>query len=160
MPHNPLRVNSIIDSCAFNPHEAEAQSARKVLELADRGEVILVVAHSTKKEIDHPHTPADVRQRALDRIVTLNVDLTPQELRTKEDILTILAGDGNRDRMKADAEHVFEAQKYGGYFITTDDRILAKADVLHRTYGVHIVRPSEFVAAVESALRRSARTRN
>ena len=107
----------------------------------------LITAH----EFDHPHTPRDVQLRAAERIHTLVVASTPDEQRTKDEILTILTGDGRRERMQADAEHVFEAQKYGGFFITTDNRLLSKGNELKRRFGLQILPPSEFLAVVERA---------
>ncbi len=45
--------------------------------------------------------------------------------------------------------HVFEAQKYGLYFITTDERILSRADSLHDLCRVIVLRPSEFLALLK-----------
>jgi len=47
--------------------------------------------------------------------------------------------------MVDDADHVFEASKYCGYFITTDKRILNKKDELERICSAIIVKPSEFL---------------
>ena len=47
---------------------------------------------------------------------------------------------------------MFEAQKYGGYFVTTDKRILSRAGELKKRCGISILVPSDFLAG---PLRRS-----
>ncbi len=47
--------------------------------------------------------------------------------------------------MKKDAEHVFYAGKHGGYFITTDERIIKKKQELESICGAIIVKPTEFI---------------
>lgn len=67
----------------------------------------------------------------------------------KQAIWDVLTGNGKPEKMKADAEHVFEASKYGSYFITTDRRILDKRDDLSKI-GVScwIILPSELLGIV------------
>ena len=48
-----------------------------------------------------------------------------------------------------DAQHIFEAQKYGDYFITTDDRILKRAGKLYDLLKLRIVKPSQFLAMIK-----------
>jgi hypothetical protein len=106
----------------------------------------LHIAHSTQKEIDHPHTPVWVKRAAGGLIFSMPVQLTPPEAALLNDITHILAGTGRVDNVTQDAQHVFEAQKYGHYFITTDRRVLARADVLTQRCSVGIVLPSEFLS--------------
>lgn len=47
--------------------------------------------------------------------------------------------------MKQDSEHIFESAKYGGYFITTDERILKHREILSAVCMAKIVKPSEFL---------------
>lgn len=149
MPINPLRTNNLIDSCAFDPkYEPEASASVEIFQLANEGKFQLIVAHSTQKEIDHPNTPAWVKAEAQSRIYTLNVQLTANELAVLAKIEAILAGNGKVENIKQDAQHVFDAQKYGSYFITTDKRILLRAEQLARECTVSVLRPSEFLALV------------
>ena len=60
----------------------------------------------------------------------------------------ILTGQGKPENSAADARHVFEAQKYGSYFITTDARILKRAEELQAACDINIVLPREFLALV------------
>jgi len=78
-------------------------------------------------------------------IYTIETSLTNGEKQQKIEILKILTGSGNPERMKKDAEHVFEAGKYGGYFITTDKRILEKKSDLEAICSATIVKPSELL---------------
>jgi hypothetical protein len=156
--HDPLITNNHIDSCAFDPkYEPEATASAEILRLADAGHFQLNVAHSTQKEIDHPNTPDSVKRRAAERIYTLEVELTQDEYRLRADIQSILAGNGQLENVAQDAKHVFEAQKYGGYFITTDRRILDRAEQLKKLCGISILKPSAFLDVVTACLARQQR---
>ena len=110
----------------------------------------MLLAHSNQKEIDHPNTPADVKREAEGMIYTSNVELNPDEIQRKKRIHAVLTGNGKPEKYAADAEHVFEAGRYGGaYFITTDDRILNHRDELQRLSGVSICKPSEWLKVFE-----------
>jgi hypothetical protein len=149
MPIDPFRTNNLIDSCAFDPkYEPEASASLEVFRLANDGEFQLIIAHSTQKEIDHPNTPAWVKAEAQSRVFTLDVQLTQNERATLARIEAILAGNGKIENIKQDAQHVFEAQKYGSYFITTDNRILSLAGQLARECTVSVLKPSVFLALV------------
>ena len=52
---------------------------------------------------------------------------------------------GYPEKMKKDAEHVFEAGKYCGYFVTPDERILKKEPELEAICFATIVKPSELL---------------
>lgn len=144
---DPYRRTIFLDSCAFDPKYApEDQASEEIFRRYEEGNLkVLNIAHSTLKEIDHPNTPERVKREATATIFTLPVDLTGEERRQQEQILDVLAGNGGRDKMRQDATHVFEASKYGGYFITTDERILKRRDDLRGVCGAIIVRPSEFI---------------
>ena len=49
-----------------------------------------------------------------------------------------------------DARHVFETQKYGSYFVTTDARLLKRAEEIKTECGVDILRPSQFLELVHN----------
>ncbi len=111
---------------------------------------MLNIAHSTQKEIEHPNTHGWVKQEAAGAIYTIQTNLTDEELARKEKILAILAGNGNLEKMRKDSEHVFEAGKYVGYFITVDERILKKKEEIEEVCPATIVKPSEFIAIYKS----------
>jgi hypothetical protein len=143
---DPRLVNSFLDSCAFDPKYApEDEAARQIRKLGNRDVVSLLLAHSNQQEIDHPHTPEDVKIEAQKMIYTIEIALTPDERKRKAEIHTILTGNGKPEKYKADATHVFEVGKYGGYFITTDERILGKWQELSRVCDAVIFKPSEWL---------------
>lgn len=150
MPLDPFRANIFIDTCAFDPkYEPESSCAAEILRRYEAGEINLIVSHSNMKEIEHPNTPGYVKQVASCKIYSLNVQLTEQEQRVKENILHILAGNGKGERMAQDSNHIFEAHKYGGYFVTTDDRLLKKKKELSTICNAMIVRPSEILELIK-----------
>jgi hypothetical protein len=148
-PINPLIANVFLDSCAFDPkYHPEDKASMELYKLYDQGELVLHIAHSTQKEIEHPNTPAWIKREANTFIFTCKVQNVEEEMRRKEAILKILAGNGNPDSMRSDAEHVFEASKYGPYFVTTDARILKKRAELQQLCGVIILRPAEIMEII------------
>ena len=108
-----------------------------------------MIAHSNMKEIEHPKTPVWVKQEALSRIHTIETNLTPQELAIKQKIHAILSGNGKPERMIKDAEHVFESHKYGGYFVTNDNRIVKKREEISKISNALIVKPTELLESLE-----------
>jgi hypothetical protein len=146
-PVNPLICNCFIDSCAFDPkYSPEDEASTEIFRLHRDGELLIQIAHSTQKEIHHPNTPAWVKREAHNLIYTIPVQLTEGEVRKLREIETILAGNGKIENIVQDARHVFEAQKHGSYFITTDSRILDRANKLRSACNVAIVKPSEFLS--------------
>lgn len=157
---DPLITNTFIDSCAFDPkYEPESTASLEILRRSKENNLIIDIAHSTQKEIEHPNTPKWVKDKATELGYTIRVQLTPGEKTVLRDIENILAGNGRIENIAQDACHVFEAQKYGSYFITTDDRILRRADALRRRAGVEVVRPSEFLALLTKNLAERRPTR-
>jgi hypothetical protein len=63
-------------------------------------------------------------------------------------IEAILAGNGKVENIAQDARHIFEAQKYGSYFITTDARLLKRAAQIRLELSVTILKPSDFLEVV------------
>ena len=149
-PANPLISNCFIDSCAFDPkYSPEGEASTKIFGLHRDGELLIQIVHSTQKEIYHPNTPAWVKGEALNLIYTIPVQLTAGEVRKLREIEAILAGNGKIENIVQDARHIFEAQKYGSYFITTDSRILDRASKLRSATNVAIVKPSQFLNMVK-----------
>lgn len=150
MAPNPYYANIFIDSCAFDPKdEPEASATAEIFRRHEKKDVSLVIAHSNMKEAEHPNTPRHVKDAALAQIFTIETNLTQPERMKKQEIWAVLTGNGKPEKMKQDAEHVFEAHKHGGYFVTTDERILKLRDKLHRISDAYIVRPSELVSLLE-----------
>jgi hypothetical protein len=150
MAVSPLLVNNFIDSCAFDPkYEPETSASNEICKLSEEQPFGLLIAHSTQKEIDHPNTPGWVKKQAANLIYSMDVQLTPSEKQLLRDIELILAGNGKIANITQDARHVFEAQKYGGYFVTTDKRVLSRTGELKRRCGVSILVPSGLLALVK-----------
>ncbi|RUO29710.1 hypothetical protein CWE12_06990 [Aliidiomarina sedimenti] len=150
MALDPFYANIFIDSCAFDPkYEPETSASDEIFERYEKGEINLVVAHSTLKESEHPNTPTHVKAAAAKKLYTIETGLAQHERQKKQEIWDILTGNGKPEKMQQDAEHVFEAHKYGGYFITTDNRILKLRGELHKICNAHIVKPGELLALIE-----------
>lgn len=150
-PPDPRYKTNFMDSCAFDPkYSPENGASLRIFSLYEEETIVLIVAHSTIKEIEHPNTPAWVKNEAGAMIYTISTGLTEQEVTEQETILRILTGNGKSEKMKKDADHIFEASKYCGYFITTDKRILKKKDDLHAHCAAIIVKPSEFLEIYEA----------
>lgn len=143
---DPRRTNNFLDSCAFDPKYApEDEAAQRIREFGNGGVITLLLAHSNQKEIEHPNTPQDVKREARAMNYTLETALTPNEVKQKKAIHVILTGNGKPEKYEADAAHVFEAGKYFGYFITTDQRILTKRQELGRVCAAIIFTPCEWL---------------
>lgn len=150
---DPRRANNFLDSCAFDHKYApEDDTAQQILSLGNNGQVNLVLTHSNQKEIDHPNTPMDVKREAAGMLYTIETSLNLDEVAQKNQIHAILTGNGKPEKYAADAAHVFEAGKYGGgYFITTDQRILDKREELRHVSAATIFTPSEWLNAFHEA---------
>ena len=150
-PLNPWITNSFLDSCAFDPKYApEDAAAQEIFELHDKKQLGVQIAHSNQKELEHPNTPEWVKKEAQGLIYTLEVGLTPNERALRQKIHRLITGQGKPEKMAADAQHLFEAQKYGSYLVTVDGRLLKFADELRNLCNLDILLPSEFLALVRS----------
>ena len=146
MTVSPLVTNNFLDSCAFDPkYDPEHSAALEIYKLYEAGRLLLQIAHSTLKELEHSNTPGWVKKAAQGLIFTMEVELTEGERDLLDQIERTLAGNGKLENVKQDARHVFEAGKYGSYFITADARILKKALELSELSNATIVTPSEFL---------------
>lgn len=122
---DPRRTNNFLDSCAFDPKYApEHEAAQQIRALGNSGQVNLILAHSNQKEVDHPNTPADVKQEAAGMIFTIETALNADEVAQKAAIHGILTGNGKPEKYAADAAHLFEAGKYVGYFICSSSDLI------------------------------------
>jgi len=143
---DPRRANNCLDSCAFDPkYSPEHEAAKRIRSLGHEGIVQLNLAHSNQKEVDHPNTPECVKREATGMIYTIPTGLVPDEVTRKAKIHEILTGNGKPEKYAADAAHVFEAGKYGGYFVTTDQRILDKRAELNQICTATILTPTEWL---------------
>ena len=147
---DPRYFPSLIDANVLDrlggPDDADVD---QILALAEDLKISLMMPHSVKAEIDHPNTPADVKQRALPFFYTMPVSLTPGEVERHQQVRDLVRGDAKPGKHDRDAYHMVEAAKYGGYFITRDDRLLKKRSEIARLLGAGfvIVTPTEFLEA-------------
>src|SRR6202166_2296113 len=120
---DPAICNVAIDANALDKPEGDPARANQVDRLlalwAARG-VNLIVPHRVLIELQRPATPAPVRKAAAGAIYTIKTGLTEDERRRRQAIARALQGNAQPGRHAADAEHLAEAAKYGGYFITHD----------------------------------------
>lgn len=152
---NPFYQPVYFDSCAFDGgNEIEQQASIEARELFEENGGNINIVHSVMKEIEYPNTPQGVKDIANNSIFTIESQLTPQEEAELKDVETIIVGNGNLEKRKADCRHVFEAQKYGRYFVTTDKDILKHGDAIKKRFStLFIVNPSEFLEIVEQNIK-------
>jgi hypothetical protein len=124
----------------------EDQASEALFQLSQENKIILIIAHSNQKELEHPNTPVWVKREAQSRIYTIATNITTKEQEIKDAILSLLAGKGKPENMRQDAEHVYEASKYGSYFVTTDSRILKRERELFELCTVRVLKPTEMLS--------------
>jgi hypothetical protein len=152
---DPAICNVAIDANALDKPKGDPARAGQVDRLlalwAARG-VNLVVPHSVLAEMQRPATPASVRQAAVGAIYTINTGLTQDERRRRQAIARALQGNAQPGRHAADAEHLAEAAKYGGYFITHDERVLKRSHGLSDLLGpaLRVVTLADFLQIYDS----------
>lgn len=151
MSPDPFYHPVYFDSCAFDGGgETEEQASLEARELFEKNDGLINIVHSVMKEIEFPNTPQWVKDIANNSIYTIEVNLTPQEEQELKDVEAIIVGNGKLEARKADCRHVFEAQKYGRYFVTTDNGILKRSDAIKKKFGtLFIIKPTEFLEIVK-----------
>jgi len=110
--------------------------------------------YSVKAEIQHPQTPAEVKQKAALLLFSMPVQLTGPELATHEKIRVLIQGNAKPGQHDKDAFHLVESAKYGRHFITNDGRLLKKAAEIWEQLQLKVIKPSDFLAAYLSHTRR------
>ena len=149
MTFNPYDDFIFFDSCAFDggsPDEQLAsQKARKVL---DENKKKVMLMHSVASEIRNSNTPEWLQEIEPKSRQTVKLDLTSTEKNVLSDIEKIIVGNGKIEKRKADCFHVFEAQKYGGCFVTSDVGIYKHSELINSKYGLKIIKPSDFLKLV------------
>ena len=150
MPPDPLYHPVYYDSCAFDGgDETEQKASIEARELFEKKGGNIKVVHSVKKEIEFPSTPQSVKDIANNSIYTIEVQHNQEEVSELREVERIIVGNGNIEKRKADCRHVFEAQKYGRYFVTTDNGILKHSNEIRKRFNLFIIKPSEFIGIVK-----------
>jgi hypothetical protein len=122
-PLDPRKINVLFDSNAFDRGADGGAEVDRLLGLRASGKITLIAPGGVRQEIHHPRTPASVREAVASQIFSLPVGLNIHERQQLDRIRAILRGNATSGKHDADARHVFEAAKHGGYFITHDKRI-------------------------------------
>lgn len=149
MKPNPFDNFIFYDSCAFDGGDLKQQEASlKVQKILESKGTKIILMHSVAGEIKNSKTPEWIREKEIRSLQTVKLPLTEAEQLKLLDIQNIIVGNGSVKQRHADCVHVFEAQKYGGYFVTTDEGIYKHADVIQAKYGLNIVSPDEFLEIV------------
>jgi len=111
----------------------------------------VVVAGGVRVEVQHPHTPAAVKDAVLPRIFNLRPGLNSPRQNARRHVAAVMQGNARPETHAADASHPSEADETGcAYFVTEDKRILAKRHDLHRELKyAQIVTLPEFFAVFD-----------
>jgi predicted nucleic acid-binding protein len=135
-PLDPRKCPIGIDANALNRDGSRHDElVEQLLDLDRAGTINLIVPHGVRREIEDPRTPKQVSEPALSSIFTIPTTLTSQERDARKGIEAVLQGNARPGKHAADAQHLAEAAKYCGYFITHDERILK------RSHGLRLVLP-------------------
>lgn len=151
-PLNPRLCPVAIDANALDRKGGDRDVlVDRLIALSEAGKIRLIVPKGVRMEIQNPRTPASVQNAALPQIFAIGVGLNADEERRKRIITAELQGNAKSGKHEADADHLFEAAKYCGYFITEDCRILARAERLGEVLppSLTVVTLVEFLAIFE-----------
>ena len=131
----PKYANAFIDACAFDPGGVQQECSRRIIDKKYSEDLNLQVPHSVLKEIGHPNTPYEVKSLAAPIISTYETAASPQKEKRRGELESLIRGNAKSGQHQQDSDHIFELYKSGGgYFITTDKRLLALSDELHRRF--------------------------
>lgn len=159
-PLDPRICSVAIDANALNRDgSAYDELVHRLLGLSAAGTIRLLVPKRVREEILHPRTPSYIQEAALPQIFSYRVGLNAEEQRRHRIITQELQGNAKPGTHEADADHLFEAAKYSGYFITHDDRILTRAGRLGEVLppSLTVVTLAGFLAIFDDYAARYAR---
>jgi hypothetical protein len=144
----PRRNNISIDANALD-RDGSARDALvdRFQALASARRLNVVVACGVRDEIQHPRTPADVKEAVLPWIFNRRPGLIASQHADRYRVASVLQGNAHPAKHAADASHLSEAAETGcAYFITHDKRILDKRDELRSLLppSLEIVTLTEF----------------
>jgi hypothetical protein len=101
-----------------------------------------LLPHSVCTEASRPESPAGVRAAVSRFLYSLRVSLTQPERADMQRFVAAHRGDTSPQNIDDDLSHVWETAKYGGrFFVTTDRRLLKRADAVFAYKGVMLVTP-------------------
>jgi predicted nucleic acid-binding protein len=127
-PLDPRRVNVSIDANALDKNGTTRDMlVDRMLELRQADKVRVLIPAGVRDEVQHPQTPQQVKETILPEIYTIPTELNSQERDFRRRVAAALQGNAAPGKHAPDAYHLAEAAKYGGYFITHDERVLKKS---------------------------------
>ena len=149
---DPRICNVAIDANALDRDGSDRDAlVDRLLALSSAGTINLILPKGVRREILNPRTPAHVQEAALPKIFSIGVGLNADEPRRHRIIAQELQGNAKPGKHEADADHLFEAAKYCGFFITHDDRVLKRAGRLGEVLppSLTVVTLTDFLAILD-----------
>jgi hypothetical protein len=151
MTHRPLdpRITNIAHDADVLDRDGSARDALvdRFIELAATRRLKVVIPGGVRQQVQHPHTPHDVKSAVLPRIFNLRPGLNASQQDTRHRILVALQGNARRETHAADASHLAEAVETGcAFFIARDKRFFRKRNELREVLppSLNIVTLEEF----------------
>jgi hypothetical protein len=155
---DPLINNNLFDANILDGvADGLDADVNEIVQLAETGEITVLLPYSVQNELANPNTPSHVRRAAAIFGYTCKVPLTDEERRRHSDLVAAVKGDAEEKNIAPDLFHVCETAKYGGYFITCDKRLLARSDAIAGIVQIDVVKPAVFIERVAEARQRAAR---
>ncbi len=155
-PLDPRKCPVGIDANALNKDGSKHDElVERLLDLDRAGTIRLIAPHGVRREIQDPRTPKHVSEAVLSKIFTIPTPLSSQEQDARRALETGLQGNARPGKHAADAQHLAEAAKYCGYFITHDERILKRCHGLRLMLppSLTVVALADFLAILDDYLR-------
>ncbi|MEI6729971.1 MAG: hypothetical protein WCL30_01825 [Pseudomonadota bacterium] len=149
-PPDPYIVPIFFDSCAFDPSDSQENEAS--YELKNNTRFDISISGSVKKEMLNPNAPFDIRNQAIngENNTPRQFDMSNCDEYIKGKILEIITGNGKKENMVKDAKHIYTSHHRGGYFVTTDKKLIKRRDQLYDIpINCIILLPSELLTIVE-----------
>jgi hypothetical protein len=151
MTHRPLdpRINNIAHDADIPDRDGSVRDALvdRFLALTASRKLTVVIPGGVRQQVQHPHTPDDVKGAVLPQIFNLRARLNTSQWDTRRRILTVLQGNARPETHAADASHLAEAVETGcAFFIARDKRFFKKRDELREVLppSLNIVTLEEF----------------
>jgi hypothetical protein len=147
-PLDPRVCTVACDANALDGAGVSGELADRFRDLSSQGALTIVVGKGVGDEVQHPRTPAGVRQAISPHTQNVRSRPTHTQQIARFCVQSILQGDAQSGKHSADATHLSEAAEAGcAYFITHDKRILKKRQELSEVLppSLRIVTLAEFM---------------
>lgn len=120
----------------------------RLLELIDpdKTEIVIREPDVAYRQMQHPRSPAAVRDIMRGQIFTKPTPLNSDEQQLYSQVLGVMRGNSATDQHDDDARIVFDVKKYGGYLVTENSRILK---LRHKLHAIPAPAPLWIVSLVE-----------